>query len=85
MEVGRAARGAEELPEPRVLVQAFGESSIELELNVWIRDPWETPMSQSALRLATWRALRDNDITIAFPQMDVHFDPPVVEAMARSA
>lgn len=66
---------------PTILVQDFGNSSIVLETNVWIRDPWESPHSKSQIRRIIWKALRDAGITIAFPQMDVHFDDPVVEAL----
>jgi small-conductance mechanosensitive channel len=30
-----------------------------------------------------WWALKEHDITIAFPQVDVHFDTPVHEALDR--
>lgn len=66
---------------PSILVQDFGNSSIVLETNVWISDPWGSPYSKSQIRRIIWQALRDAGITIAFPQMDVHLDEPVVEAL----
>ena len=36
---------------------------------------------KSELRKAVWFAFKENGITIAFNQMDVHFDPPVSEAV----
>ena len=30
---------------------------------------------------AVWWALQEADVTIAFPQLDVHFDAPVVESL----
>jgi small-conductance mechanosensitive channel len=66
---------------PKTLVNEFGNSSIVLEVNVWTRDPWDSPVSRSHLRILIWRALKDAGITIAFPQMDVHLDEPVLEAL----
>lgn len=59
--------------EPIVLLLEFGASSIDFEVSVWTRDVWAIRRGQSELRKAIWRALRDNDITIPFPQVDVHF------------
>ena len=36
---------------------------------------------RSQLNEAIWWALKDAGITIAFPQVDVHFDPPVSSAL----
>lgn len=63
--------------EPRVLLTGFGDSSVNFEVSVWIEDPWETLVRRSDLNLTLWWALQDRGITIAFPQLDVHFDAPV--------
>lgn len=67
--------------DPRTLVTDFGSSSIVLEVNVWTRNPWDSFVSRSYVRMLIWKALKDAGITIAFPQMDVHLDEPVVEAL----
>ena len=59
-----------------MLLTAFGDSSVNFEVSVWIRDPWETFTRRSDLNLALWFALQEKGITIAFPQLDVHFDSP---------
>jgi small-conductance mechanosensitive channel len=69
--------------EPQVLLTEFGDSSVKFEVQVWTRDPWRARAQQSELNQAIWWALQEADITIAFPQLDVHFDPPVVESMQR--
>lgn len=57
-----------------VLLLDFGESSINFEVSIWTRDVWGLRRGQSDLRMAVWRALRDAEISIPSPQLDVHFD-----------
>jgi small-conductance mechanosensitive channel len=74
--------------EPLVLLTDFGASSVDFEISVWMEDPWGVRRVKSQLNEAIWWALKDAGITIAFPQLDVHFDPPVTEslrALSRSA
>jgi small-conductance mechanosensitive channel len=66
---------------PVVLMDDFGSSSVDFEVSVWIDDPWQNRRRRSDLREAIWWALKDAGITIAFPQVDVHFDEPVVESL----
>ncbi len=80
---------AEQLPwrvdtrQPAVFLTEFGPSSVNFEVSVWMDDPWVAPRRRSELMRGIWFALKDNDITIAFPQIDVHFDAPVDEALSR--
>ena len=67
--------------DPVALMAEFGSSSVNWDVSIWIQDPWTTQATRSALNEAIWWALQDAGITIAFPQMDVHFDPPVVERL----
>ncbi len=66
---------------PVVLLMEFGSSSVDWEVSVWVEDPWGIRRTRSMLNEAIWWALKDAGITIAFPQVDVHFDPPVVESL----
>lgn len=68
--------------EPVILMKEFGSSSVDFEVSIWLDDPWLTRMIRSQLHEAIWWALKDVGVTIAFPQVDVHFDPPVVESLA---
>ncbi len=68
--------------EPVVLLLGFGASSVDLELSVWIAEPWRTPTLRTTLFRAMWDALHEAGITIAFPQLDVHFDREFVERLA---
>lgn len=66
---------------PVVLLTDFGSSSVDWEVSVWIDQPWELRRRRSDLNEAIWWALKEAGITIAFPQLDVHFDPPVAEGL----
>lgn len=63
----------------------FGNNSVNWEVGVWTADPWHVLRHQSALREKVWWAFADEDIVIAFPQVDVHFDAPVANGLAALA
>ncbi|MEO6600760.1 MAG: mechanosensitive ion channel domain-containing protein [Polyangiaceae bacterium] len=67
--------------EPRVLLVNFGPSALEFEVSVWMRDPWNHRIAASTLRESIWAAFKAQEISIAFPQMDVHIDQPVAESL----
>ncbi len=57
---------------PVALVVRFADSGIDLELGVWIRDPESGQGNlRSALYLSIWRAFREHDIKIPYPQREV--------------
>ncbi len=70
--------------EPVVLLTDFGSSSVVFEVSVWIEDPWKSRRGRSHLREAVWWALKTAGVTIAFPQLDIHVDDPVLEALGRA-
>jgi small-conductance mechanosensitive channel len=80
-ETARAVEWRSPLKEPVVLLTDFGDSSVNFEVSVWIEDPWELRRRKSELNQAIWWSLKDAGITIAFPQLDVHFDQPVVDSL----
>jgi small-conductance mechanosensitive channel len=67
--------------EPRVLLLNFGASALEFEASVWMRDPWNHRIAGSRLREAIWLAFKEQQISIAFPQIEVHFEHRVVESL----
>jgi small-conductance mechanosensitive channel len=71
--------------DPRVLMTSFGDSSVNFDVSVWMDDPWEAPKALSQLHQAIWWALKDADVVIAFPQLDVHLDPDVTDPIGRLA
>jgi small-conductance mechanosensitive channel len=72
--------------DPVVLLLEFGDSSIVFEVSIWIQDPWQMRRARSDLNHAIWRALKENHITIAFPQLDLHVkEAPDVGARVSEA
>ena len=58
---------------PRVLLTAFADSGINLELIVWIDDPEEGQANlRSDLYLSIWKAFKANAIEIPYPRRDIH-------------
>ena len=77
--VGRALQ----TPEPVCLLAGFGDSSIDLELRFWIKDPRNgTANVESDVRLQVWDAYHAAGIEFPFPQRDVTFKNP--EALAKA-
>ncbi|HSM09594.1 MAG TPA: mechanosensitive ion channel domain-containing protein [Gemmatimonadota bacterium] len=68
--------------DPAVFMREFGASSVNFMVSVFTENPWNLRQQRSALNEAIWWGLEDAEITIAFPQLDVHFDPRVSEALA---
>jgi small-conductance mechanosensitive channel len=67
--------------DPAVFMREFGASSVNFMVSVFTENPWNLRQQRSALNEAIWWALTDAGITIAFPQLDLHFDDPVHEAL----
>ena len=63
-------------PAPRVLFQDFGSSSLLFEAFFWtrLRPGGDLRRLRSEVRFRIDELFRQNDITIAFPQQDVHLD-----------
>lgn len=68
--------------EPVVLFLGFGDSSVNWEVSVWGGDPWRLPQLRTDLGERVWSALKEADITIAYPQLDVHFDRPSADGLS---
>lgn len=65
-------------PKPNVLMKGFGDSSVDLEMRVWISDPQKGVSNiKSAVLLRVWDKFHEHGIEIPFPQRDLHLIPPV--------
>jgi small-conductance mechanosensitive channel len=63
------------LKEPKsvCLLKGFGESSVNLELRFWIRDPQNGVSNvKSQILLLVWDKFHQHGIEIPFPQRDLH-------------
>jgi len=60
-------------PEPKCLMKNFGDSSVDLELRVWIDDPSNGRSNVlSEVLLGIWDRFHQHDIEIPYPQRDLH-------------
>jgi small-conductance mechanosensitive channel len=65
-------------PAPNVLLKGFGDSSVDIEMRIWIRDPKNGVSNiKSAVLLRVWDKFHEHGIEIPFPQRDLHLIPPV--------
>jgi small-conductance mechanosensitive channel len=66
------------IPEPKCLVMEYGDSTVNLELRVWINDPKNgIDNVKDAALMAVWDSFHANGIEIAFPQRDLHIKSAV--------
>jgi small-conductance mechanosensitive channel len=63
-------------PESIILFSDFGNDALQFELHFWIhmRTVMDCERIESDVRRQIDKLFRENDITIAFPQRDVHLD-----------
>jgi small-conductance mechanosensitive channel len=77
-EAAREEKRILQTPPPNVLVKGFGDSSVDIEMRIWIRDPKNGVSNiKSAVLLRVWDKFHENGVEIPFPQRDVHLIPPV--------
>ena len=75
-------------PESNVFFTDFGDNSLNFEARVFVSEPTSTGRSRILhdLHMAIDKACRSNNITIAFPQRDLHLvSAPAVIRVARVA
>ncbi len=72
VEVGQEHHRVLKRPAPEVWFMGFGDSSLDFELLVWTRDVEMKYHTTSDLNFAIDRAFRENNVTIPFPQRDLH-------------
>lgn len=74
------------LKEPKAIIRFgdFGASSLDFSLWVAVRDPLQRFEVLSDLRIDVDRRFRELEITIAFPQQDIHFDEEFQSAILQS-
>lgn len=73
LEVAAAHPGILQERRADVLLQEFGDSSLNFVLRVWTREYATTPgVLRSELNYAIWKKFKEHDIEIPFPQRDLH-------------
>jgi small-conductance mechanosensitive channel len=71
-------------PRPDVQMRGFGESSLEVELLVWTRDPRNQMQLTSDLYFRIEPLLRRHGIDVPLAQRDVHLHAPELERAAAA-
>ncbi len=75
-------------PKSVCLLKGFGDSSVDLELRIWISDPQNGVSNvKSQVLLLVWDKFHAHDIEIPFPQRDLHIrsaEPVPVVSKAAS-
>ncbi|MDE0704071.1 MAG: mechanosensitive ion channel [Rhodospirillaceae bacterium] len=73
-------------PAPRCLLRGFGDSSVDLEIRIWIDDPAEGRSNVvSEVLLRVWDLFHEHGIEIPFPQRDLHLKSSDVPLPVQSA
>ncbi|MEG3658265.1 mechanosensitive ion channel domain-containing protein [Arenibacter palladensis] len=69
-------------PKPFVLFEDFGDSALLFSINFFINDSYGDPKIKSAMRYIIDAKFREHNISIPFPQRDVHvFNSSSIETM----
>lgn len=58
---------------PFVRFVNFGESSLDFEIHFWTEEVWKIEDHRSEIRFLIDKKFRENNVTIPFPQRDLHF------------
>lgn len=77
LECAKEQKGILKKPEPFVLFEDFGDSALMFGLHFYISDSFVDPKVKSELRFKVNNKFRLNNITIPFPQRDVHMFYPL--------
>ena len=56
---------------PKVMVEGYGESSIDLILRVWIKDPFHMKRIKSHIYMTVFKEFKKNGISIPYPHRDI--------------
>lgn len=65
-------------PSPQCLLRGFGDSSVDLEIRMWIKDPKSGIANvKSEVLLEVWDRFHEHGIEIPYPQRDVHIKTPL--------
>jgi small-conductance mechanosensitive channel len=76
--------GIVEKPKPFVLFEDFGDSALIFGLHFYVTDSFVDPKIKSQLRFKIDQKFRSNNISIPFPQRDVHMSYPNNHSLDKS-
>jgi small-conductance mechanosensitive channel len=64
-------------PKPEVIFSSFGDSSWNLQLRAWLKDPYDYYRIRSSINCDIVRTFRQYNVEIPFPQRDLHVRSPL--------
>ncbi len=70
--IANEQKGVLKNPKPFVLFEDFGDSALLFSINFFINDSYGDPKIKSAMRYIIEAKFREHNISIPFPQRDVH-------------
>jgi small-conductance mechanosensitive channel len=59
-------------PAPIVRLQDFGENGLHFDLLFWTYNVWRVESLKSEIRFTIFKDFKDNNISIPYPQRDLH-------------
>ncbi len=71
-QVATEQKGVLKIPKPFVLFDDFGDSALLFSLNFYTNDSFGDPKMKSEMRYKINTRFKENNVTIPFPQRDVH-------------
>jgi small-conductance mechanosensitive channel len=71
-EAVQSQKGVLKSPKPFVLFDDFGDSALLFSINFYVTDSFSEPRVKSAIRYKIDASFREKNISIPFPQRDVH-------------
>lgn len=81
VEAANAVERVLESPAPVCLLKGFGDSSVDLEIRIWVNDPMNGCSNvKSQVLLGVWERFHEHDIEIPYPQRDLHLRSVAQEA-----
>ena len=69
---GERVLHARQDPEPRVRFRAFGPSSLDFQLLVWVKDPEDRGKAMDTVLEAVLTRLRAEGVEIPYPKQDLY-------------
>lgn len=72
LEVAKKHDKVRSTPDPLVVFENFGDSSLDFDLRFWTDDLWGVDQTASQLRFMIYQEFNLKNISIPFPQRDIH-------------
>jgi small-conductance mechanosensitive channel len=72
LKVAQATEGVADDPPPKVVVRNFGESSVDLQLRVWIHDARRRMNTISDITDKVKEAFDEEGVEIPYPKRDIY-------------